>query len=179
MGLIKRVPKVGQQIITPSTANQTITKGEHDGSGYVKGDANLIPANIKKGLSIYGVQGSVNVLGAGDFYVYKYPYAYSVWQTKYTKIMGCRVQVGGTYRVRFSIWASLENTCRGKIYVNGIPRGIERSVYDRTTVYNTEDITVNDGDIVEIWAMQDKNTEYNSSVQSLELGITTLGFTDN
>ncbi|MGE8037823.1 hypothetical protein [Lysinibacillus sp. NPDC093692] len=138
----------------------------------------LTAGNIRKGVTIDGVQGTVVPLGAGDFYVYKYPAAYNVWQTKFTKIMGCRVAVGSTYRVRFNIWASSNNTCRGKIYVNGVPIGIERSVYDRTASYFTEDITVKDGDLIEIWAMQDNNTEYYSSVQSFDLGITTLGFTD-
>jgi len=57
MGLVKRV---GQQIITPSTTNQPITKGEHNGAGFVVGDANLIPSNIIKDKSIFGVLGNVD-----------------------------------------------------------------------------------------------------------------------
>lgn len=45
-------------IITPSTENISIVKGYHDGSGYVKGDANLIAANIVKNKSIFGIDGS-------------------------------------------------------------------------------------------------------------------------
>ncbi|SCX93869.1 MULTISPECIES: hypothetical protein [unclassified Lysinibacillus] len=52
--------EIGKQIITPSTTNQTILKGLHDGSGYVKGDANLIPSNIIKDINIFGVLGSIN-----------------------------------------------------------------------------------------------------------------------
>lgn len=49
----------GTRIITPSTANQTIAKGFHSGSGYVQGDANLIGDNIKSGVSIFGVSGGI------------------------------------------------------------------------------------------------------------------------
>lgn len=48
----------GTIIITPSTQNQTIPKGFHSGSGYVKGDPNLIANNIRNGVSIFGVVGS-------------------------------------------------------------------------------------------------------------------------
>jgi len=53
------MPNIGQQIITPSTANQNIAAGYHNGAGYVKGDANLISANILAGKSIFGVVGSL------------------------------------------------------------------------------------------------------------------------
>ncbi|ORX22469.1 hypothetical protein BVF91_11555 [Thermoanaerobacterium sp. PSU-2] len=47
----------GAVIITPSTQNQAIPAGYHNGSGYVKGDANLVAANIVAGRSIFGVSG--------------------------------------------------------------------------------------------------------------------------
>lgn len=47
-------------IITPSTVNQAIPKGMHDGLGYVKGDANLIAENIKKGKNIFDVIGTLS-----------------------------------------------------------------------------------------------------------------------
>lgn len=52
------MPNRGAVIITPGTANQTIAQGYHNGSGYVKGDTNLIPANIVAGKSIFGVSGA-------------------------------------------------------------------------------------------------------------------------
>ena len=48
----------GTKIITPGTTNQTIAKGFHNGSGYVKGDSNLRSSNIKRGVSIFGISGS-------------------------------------------------------------------------------------------------------------------------
>ncbi|MFJ7185822.1 coiled-coil domain-containing protein [Lysinibacillus xylanilyticus] len=50
--------EVGKQIITPNTVNQAITAGVHDGTGYVVGSPNLIPANIKRGVSMFGVTGT-------------------------------------------------------------------------------------------------------------------------
>ena len=47
-------------IITPSTVNQAIPKGMHDGLGYVKGDANLLAENIKKDKNIFGVIGTLS-----------------------------------------------------------------------------------------------------------------------
>ncbi|MDE6607303.1 MAG: hypothetical protein K2K54_06070, partial [Lachnospiraceae bacterium] len=44
---------------TPSTANQTIAAGQYlSGTQTIKGDANLIPANIVSGKKIFGVSGS-------------------------------------------------------------------------------------------------------------------------
>lgn len=49
----------GAVAITPGTTNQTIQTGYHNGSGYVQGDADLVAANIKNGVSIFGVTGNI------------------------------------------------------------------------------------------------------------------------
>jgi len=49
----------GSQIITPTTSNQAISEGYHNGSGYAEGDANLVASNIKDGVNIFGVAGAV------------------------------------------------------------------------------------------------------------------------
>lgn len=54
------------QTITPTTVDQTIPAGKYlSGAQTVKGDANLISANIAAGVSIFGVQGS-HQGGGGD-----------------------------------------------------------------------------------------------------------------
>jgi hypothetical protein len=56
---IGREPNRGNVVITPSTVNQTILEGWHEGGGYVKGDANLKAENILNGTSIFGVTGTL------------------------------------------------------------------------------------------------------------------------
>lgn len=53
------MPNRGAMIITPSTSDQPIPAGYHNGNGVVKGDPDLIPANIKQGVDIFGVTGSL------------------------------------------------------------------------------------------------------------------------
>lgn len=54
------IPSKGAAIITPGTADQTIAAGQYlSGIQTVKGDANLIGANILSGKSIFGVGGEV------------------------------------------------------------------------------------------------------------------------
>ena len=53
------MPNRGTVNFTPSTATQVISQGYHSGSGSVAGSANLVPSNIKLGVNIFGVNGSV------------------------------------------------------------------------------------------------------------------------
>ena len=57
-GLIGTMQNHGAVKITPTTIVQPIAAGYHDGSGIVKGEPNLIPENIRKGITIYGVMGT-------------------------------------------------------------------------------------------------------------------------
>lgn len=53
------------QTITPGTSNKTIASGRYlTGTQTIKGDANLIAANIKKGVSIFGIAGALESGGA-------------------------------------------------------------------------------------------------------------------
>jgi hypothetical protein len=53
------MPNRGAMIITPTTFDQAIPAGYHNGGGIVKGDPDLIPANIKQGVNIFGVIGTL------------------------------------------------------------------------------------------------------------------------
>ena len=56
----------GAQTITPSTADKTIAARRYlTGVQTIKGDANLVPENIKKGVSIFGVEGTVEAGSGG------------------------------------------------------------------------------------------------------------------
>jgi len=59
---IGTMTSVGAQNITPGTAAQTITQGYHDGTGQVSGDSDLVTANIKSGITIFGVAGKTEVV---------------------------------------------------------------------------------------------------------------------
>ena len=55
----KQLTTKGAATVTPGTSDQTIASGTYlTGAQTVKGDANLIAGNIKKGVSIFGVAGS-------------------------------------------------------------------------------------------------------------------------
>lgn len=52
----------GAQTITPGTSNQTIQSGKYlSGAQTILGDSDLIPGNIKSGVSIFGVSGELQV----------------------------------------------------------------------------------------------------------------------
>ena len=61
VGITGIMPNVGKQVVTPTTVNQTITHGYHDGSGAVVGDDDLKSIYILKNRDIFGVKGSLGV----------------------------------------------------------------------------------------------------------------------
>ena len=58
-GISGTMPDNGAVTIVPTTTNQAIAAGYHDGSGYVEGDADLAASNIKSGENIFGVAGNL------------------------------------------------------------------------------------------------------------------------
>ena len=57
---------------TPTTSNQTIAAGTYcSGAQTIKGDANLVGENIKSGVSIFGVEGTLEAGGGGDTFTLK------------------------------------------------------------------------------------------------------------
>lgn len=60
------VPRKAADTITPGTSNQTIAANQYlTGAQTVKGDGNLSAENIKKGLSIFGVTGTLETGSSG------------------------------------------------------------------------------------------------------------------
>lgn len=62
LGLTGTMTNNSAVTITPSTTNQTIAAGYHNGSGTVAGEANLVTGNIKNGVTLFGVSGKTEVV---------------------------------------------------------------------------------------------------------------------
>lgn len=57
--MVGTIPSQGAQTITPGTSAKTIAAGRYlSGAQTIAGDADLVPANIKSGVNIFGVSGS-------------------------------------------------------------------------------------------------------------------------
>ncbi|RKZ92748.1 MAG: hypothetical protein DRR19_03280 [Candidatus Parabeggiatoa sp. nov. 1] len=52
------MPNQGAVTMTPTTADQPIAAGYHNGAGLFKGDSNLRPENIRAGVTIFGITGT-------------------------------------------------------------------------------------------------------------------------
>jgi hypothetical protein len=68
--LVGTMPNKGAITMTPSTTNQTISLGYHNGNGYVVGDSDLVSGNIRAGVNIFGVQGSGTVVDTSNAVLY-------------------------------------------------------------------------------------------------------------
>lgn len=64
------VDRGGERIITPTTSNQILAKGNYKGDITVLGDANLIPSNILSGKTIFGVRGTSKSITMSSGYNY-------------------------------------------------------------------------------------------------------------
>ncbi len=53
------MPDKGDVVITPTMMSQTIALGYHNGAGYVQGDADLIVGNVKYGVTLFGITGTL------------------------------------------------------------------------------------------------------------------------
>jgi hypothetical protein len=62
------MPNNGAVTLTPTTSNQSIAAGYHNGAGVCEGDADLVSGNIKAGVDLFGVSGDPDVVdtSSGD-----------------------------------------------------------------------------------------------------------------
>ena len=160
----------GAQTITPSTSNQTIAAGKYlTGAQTIEGDANLVAANIKKDVSIFGVSGSYEGASgatltptAGDYPVIgnsdmaASPNGSTLTATSVT----ITIPVSGTYRfkwVAFRQSTSTSYTWQTRLYRtrNNTTSAIGTLVSSWTNSYyqfNEQDIEVEKDDVITIYA---------------------------
>lgn len=155
------MPNRGAVVITPSTQNQAIQQGYHNGQGYVKGDANLVAGNIAKGKSIFGITGTHEAyFEAGDDLLWGTTNPVATSSSTPSKIREIRILFTGSVRIEWVLkheggHMDAIGDCHGQIYKNGSPIGPERVVKKYDSARFFEDYNVEAGDLIQVylWAI--------------------------
>ena len=170
------MPNRGTVNYTPGTTNQAVASGYHSGSGVVYGDADLVAGNIKKDVNIFGVVGNVtpsSQFTAGTFSIaFNGSPAYTS-SVSYVKLRESRVKRSGVVTVAFDIASSTGGTAFGRIYVNGVAVGTERSRTTTTCGMFTQDINVIAEDLVQIY-MKISSAPYTATLCTFNILVTNI-----
>jgi hypothetical protein len=180
--ITQSVPTKGAQTYTPGTTNQTIAANQYlTGIQTILGDADLIAGNIKSGVNIFGVAGTLAwepTLAVGDGYILQANTNRSFSNTSYEKKKEIEINYGGQITVYFEYGVVGNNgTCYARVYKNDIAVGTEKSYYISTgtsvTQVWSENFTVNKGDLIQLYA---KKSGINTSfVANFKIGISGVG----
>ena len=159
------MPNQGAKVITPGTTNKAIPAGYHNGSGYVVGDVDLVAENIKQGVNIFGVVGNLPALvfQPGEVVLIESPERAAISPSSWTKVKEIEIYYGGIIRLTWDFEAKAIYSSSCRTYVNGIPYGPERS--SNVDITYTEDITVNAGDLIQIYVKGSNGSPYVSNVK--------------
>ena len=118
-GLTGTMANRGAVTITPSTTNQTILSGYHNGSGYVAGDADLATANILAGINTFGVTGSAKRKASGSVSFSNYSNSLTISNLTFTPSLVCIMSGDGVstgFAIYMKSWADMMG---GLYYING------------------------------------------------------------
>lgn len=137
----------GTDNFTPKTYNQAVLGGKHSGNGIVYGDADLISANIKKDVVLFDTVGTYDpsyTAGTLPMVTKRNKTLNSIISTSWQPILGWKILNSGRLRFYFNlVTGSINCTCYGQIYVNGVPYGSALTISaDNTTDTHYEDIDV-------------------------------------
>ena len=167
------MPNRGAYNITPGVNNITIPAGYHNGAGVVYGDPDLVAANIKSGVNIFGVVGTVQditITPSDNIRCSADTEQHNFFLTDYRKVKEITVNITGTIRVYFELM--IETTSNyyayGRIYKNGVAIGTERSTNSTTYVAYSEDIAVSAGDKIQLYVKATQKT-YLAMVRNFRL----------
>lgn len=158
------MPSKAAATITPGTTDQTIAGSQYlSGIQTILGDADLVASNIKNGVTIFGVGGSaiVPVISPGiamsvGFAPSAIPVKSSNYYFEQSKLKEITVKFSGTVRVRFN-FVNGNYGAVARIYVNDVARGIRRDAAYNINITYDEDLFVNAGDKVQIYAAQENS----------------------
>jgi hypothetical protein len=158
---------------TPGTSDIVKPAGYYSSPITIKGDPDKTPGNIKAGVvsdDVLGTYDNAYKVSAGTNIINSNTPAVGSGNaiTTPTKVKETQVVIGGTYRVVFSLFGSNTNAVYGRIYINGIAKGIQRQTGSTTSTIFTEDITVNPNDLIQIYSWTNGVTN-NAYVQNFYL----------
>ena len=173
------------QIITPGKTDVYVPKGYYSGnqySGVIKGDADIIPSNIKKGVNIFGVTGNLPTYGTvtgGDYILVNSPKEVPI--TSYMtvefghKLKEARINLDGVVRVYFTMAANqaISGAVLAKIYVNDVAVSEAFSASNGSDLFPiafTIDINVKTGDLVQIYGYTKKNG-WTATLYNFKIGV--------
>jgi hypothetical protein len=80
----------------------------------------------------------------------------------YTKKREHKIKVPGTYYVSFNLYTAGTGTAYGRIYVNGVAVGTQQSNGSVTPTSFFENITLNAGDLLQLYCYRTTGTAYNA-----------------
>lgn len=110
----------------------------------------------------------------GDSPIYSVGAVPTYASTTYIESKSLKVRGNGGIRVRFALVGHVGYSVDsfGRVYINGIARGIERATRSVNTVWYTEDFLVNDGDVVSIFTKA-SHDGFNGKLEGFQLCINT------
>ena len=146
------MPNHGAKIITPSTVNQAIPAGYHNGQGYVEGDANLVKSNIRDGVTIFGIVGTYNpynMAQSGGTSIYSKKWSSGSEHDRLR--LELEMLLPGTLSFYYSADAGTYSSCSAYIKLNGVQYG--RTVFASYggSDNNTIDVPIAPGDIISFY----------------------------
>lgn len=143
------MPNNGTRTFTPSTSNQTIPAGYHNGSGYVAGSSSLTAGNIRSGANIFGINGTYTgegmkkiadarqgiIVSSSDYYSSKF----DGWYGKSITVTGIPTE---PWLFDFSIYGSMYLTNGGRV-TGGAVGGALAGIVGGTTWLSYNDASSN------------------------------------